>query len=72
MSAHASAASGCEMCGRPVGPRPENKGWPFCSPRCKQVDLGRWLNEEYRISRPLDETEQAEVLGDGRGESSDG
>lgn len=27
---------------------------PFCSPRCKLVDLGRWLDEEYRISRPLD------------------
>ncbi len=23
---------------------------PFCSARCKLVDLGRWLNEEYRIS----------------------
>ena len=26
---------------------------PFCSPRCKLIDLGRWLDEEYRISRPL-------------------
>ncbi len=23
---------------------------PFCSQRCQQIDLGRWLNEEYRIS----------------------
>jgi len=60
------------MCGRPVRPRPENKGWPFCSPRCKQVDLGRWINEEYRISRPLDETEQAEALTHTRGEPSAG
>ena len=22
---------------------------PFCSPRCRLVDLGRWLGEEYRI-----------------------
>ena len=22
---------------------------PFCCRRCKLVDLGRWLNEEYRI-----------------------
>ncbi|HEY0468977.1 MAG TPA: DNA gyrase inhibitor YacG [Polyangiaceae bacterium] len=22
---------------------------PFCSPRCKLVDLGNWLNESYRI-----------------------
>lgn len=27
---------------------------PFCSRRCKLVDLGKWLNEEYRISEPLD------------------
>jgi len=26
-----------------------NKLWPFCSERCHLVDLGRWLNEEYRI-----------------------
>jgi len=25
----------------------------FCSPRCKLVDLGNWLGEEYRISEPL-------------------
>ena len=22
---------------------------PFCSRRCAQIDLGRWLNEDYRI-----------------------
>ncbi|MDM8004795.1 MAG: DNA gyrase inhibitor YacG [Phycisphaerae bacterium] len=26
---------------------------PFCSKRCKLVDLGRWLNEEYRISEEV-------------------
>ena len=26
---------------------------PFCSNRCKMVDLGKWLNEEYRVSEPL-------------------
>lgn len=26
---------------------------PFCSSRCKMIDLGQWLNEEYRISEPL-------------------
>jgi len=26
---------------------------PFCSARCKLVDLGNWLDEKYRISRPL-------------------
>jgi len=26
---------------------------PFCSHRCKLVDLGKWLGEEHRISEPL-------------------
>jgi uncharacterized protein len=26
---------------------------PFCSRRCKLVDLGRWLNEEYRVSEEV-------------------
>jgi uncharacterized protein len=26
---------------------------PFCSQRCKLVDLGKWLGEENRVSEPL-------------------
>ncbi|MCX8157988.1 MAG: DNA gyrase inhibitor YacG [Verrucomicrobiae bacterium] len=28
---------------------------PFCSERCRLIDLGRWLGEEHRISEPLQE-----------------
>lgn len=28
---------------------------PFCSERCKSIDLGRWLREDYRI--PLEDEE---------------
>jgi endogenous inhibitor of DNA gyrase (YacG/DUF329 family) len=28
---------------------------PFCSPRCKSIDLGSWLDGRYRISRNLEE-----------------
>ncbi|MDF1794588.1 MAG: DNA gyrase inhibitor YacG [Thalassobaculaceae bacterium] len=35
----------CPICGKPSEPKVR----PFCSPRCKQVDLGRWLGENYRI-----------------------
>lgn len=35
----------CPSCGRPT----EEKYRPFCSPRCKDVDLGRWFTESYRI-----------------------
>jgi endogenous inhibitor of DNA gyrase (YacG/DUF329 family) len=26
---------------------------PFCSRRCKMIDLGNWLGEVYRIPKPL-------------------
>jgi endogenous inhibitor of DNA gyrase (YacG/DUF329 family) len=39
----------CATCKKPVKPRAENPAFPFCSTRCQQVDLGKWLNEEYRM-----------------------
>ncbi len=39
----------CPICQKAVKPRVENESFPFCSSRCKTVDLGKWLNEEYRI-----------------------
>jgi hypothetical protein len=41
--------SRCPTCDRPAALRSSNAAFPFCSPRCKLVDLGRWLNEEYRV-----------------------
>jgi endogenous inhibitor of DNA gyrase (YacG/DUF329 family) len=26
-----------------------SRALPFCSDRCRQIDLGRWLNEEQRL-----------------------
>jgi endogenous inhibitor of DNA gyrase (YacG/DUF329 family) len=28
---------------------------PFCSERCKSIDLGGWLEGRYRITRPVEE-----------------
>ncbi len=28
---------------------PENKYRPFCSERCKMIDLGQWATEAYRV-----------------------
>ena len=39
----------CPTCAKVIKPREENKAFPFCSERCRMADLGRWLNEEYRI-----------------------
>jgi uncharacterized protein len=35
----------CPICGKPASERHR----PFCSPRCAQIDLGRWLKGNYRI-----------------------
>lgn len=53
---------GCPICGKPAGPQFR----PFCSQRCQQVDLHRWLSGSYRIpaaERP------GEVEGEGRGKN---
>jgi len=36
-----------------VARRDDARFRPFCSDRCKMIDLGRWFNEEYRVSEPL-------------------
>ena len=48
----------CPICGKDVIFYEKEKfppNFPFCSQRCKLIDLGKWLNEEYRISEPLEE-----------------
>lgn len=42
----------CPICGREADFFADPLG-PFCSVRCKMVDLGKWLGEEYKISEPL-------------------
>ena len=38
----------CPICGKPAAP-PESGCAPFCSARCKDVDLNRWLKGAYAI-----------------------
>jgi endogenous inhibitor of DNA gyrase (YacG/DUF329 family) len=42
----------CPVCGKPTS----SDYRPFCSRRCADVDLGRWLTESYRI--PAAEAEE--------------
>ncbi len=52
----------CPICGKDAKPRSENKAAPFCTPRCKSVDLGKWLDEEYRVPvEPSTSEEEAAV-----------
>ena len=57
----------CPICGRET--RPELR--PFCSRRCADVDLGRWMTGAYAVpSQDPDDAEEAARLaeGEGRGE----
>lgn len=39
-------AKPCPICRKPSIPEQA----PFCSRRCREVDLGRWFSEDYRVS----------------------
>ena len=47
----------CPICKKPVKARDEE--FPFCSPRCRTIDLGKWASGAYVISSPLQD------IGDG-------
>jgi endogenous inhibitor of DNA gyrase (YacG/DUF329 family) len=42
----------CPICKKDVEPGQE--GWPFCSNRCRLIDLGNWLGGKYVV--PSEET----------------
>ncbi|MGQ9504769.1 MAG: DNA gyrase inhibitor YacG [Thermogutta sp.] len=52
----------CPICGKPFDPK-TSEAMPFCSRRCRMIDLGRWLDEEYSIPIPEnnDQEEDAEM-----------
>jgi len=51
----------CPVCGKPVqGDLRSSPTYPFCSDRCRLVDLGNWLSDRYRISEPIAESEGVE------------
>ena len=54
----------CPICAKPVDPRYR----PFCSKRCADVDLARWLRGSYVIpGAPLDEVPSGGTDDDGEG-----
>ncbi len=40
----------CPQCAQAVEWTPENRFRPFCSERCKLIDLGAWASEAYRAA----------------------
>jgi hypothetical protein len=49
----------CPICSKPIAAEITAKSatFPFCSERCRQVDLLRWSKGEYRIVEPLNPQE---------------
>jgi endogenous inhibitor of DNA gyrase (YacG/DUF329 family) len=50
------AAPACPVCGKPAAAA---RLLPFCSARCADIDLGRWLTGQYRIPGPAAEEDDA-------------
>ncbi len=44
----------CPRCGAQAPYAPENRWRPFCSERCRVIDLGNWATEAYRVPVPLE------------------
>ncbi len=51
----------CPTCGQLVQPKDED--FPFCSDRCRLIDLGKWATGAYKISSPVVDPEVLEDLG---------
>jgi uncharacterized protein len=60
----------CPICKKEVSP--DNAFYPFCSERCKLIDLGNWASEKYVISTPVQpEDLENDRLSDSEGEEHD-
>jgi uncharacterized protein len=58
----------CPTCGMLV--RLGDEDFPFCSDRCRKIDLGKWATGVYKISSPVLDPEVLEDLG-GSGKNRD-
>jgi endogenous inhibitor of DNA gyrase (YacG/DUF329 family) len=55
-----TGARRCSICGKPVTARHQ----PFCSTRCANVDLGRWLKGNYRVETDEPPEDGGEIVDD--------
>jgi endogenous inhibitor of DNA gyrase (YacG/DUF329 family) len=59
----------CPICSAPTDSQ-TSADFPFCSERCKDIDLGNWATEKYKISEPAFDEDELERLVNG--EPADG
>ena len=46
----------CPICKKPV--KSADPDFPFCSDRCRLIDLGKWASGQYVISAPVTDAEE--------------
>jgi endogenous inhibitor of DNA gyrase (YacG/DUF329 family) len=51
----------CPICHKEADSK-ANADFPFCSERCRLLDLGNWASEKYRISEPVFDESQFENI----------
>jgi len=51
----------CPIC-KTILPGTQVATFPFCSERCKLLDLNNWLSGRYTVSRPIDPTDELDDL----------
>jgi len=51
----------CPQCGGESPWSEANKWRPFCSERCKMIDLGAWASESYRVPVQEDNVDPADL-----------
>ncbi len=49
----------CPICRRPTDSETD-ADFPFCSERCRLIDLGNWASERYVVSEPVFEEDELE------------
>ena len=59
----------CPICRRAVAR--SDPQFPFCSERCRTMDLANWASGTYRVSEPLPDSEEAVPDSDSRESSGD-
>lgn len=52
----------CPQCGRLTIYSTENMARPFCSERCKLIDLGAWADESYKVAAPKNQENSIQDL----------
>ncbi len=63
----------CPVCRKvvTVARREEAPSRPFCSQRCKLVDLGRWLDGTYSVSEPISPADLDDAADDEPADETD-